>query len=91
MRRSFLFVVLPLVLLCGVLSLARARDARVVAVATWEYRILLLTDLVKFDEALKEPAKAVSAVETKFNELGRDGWELTGQLNGTVVFKRQKP
>jgi hypothetical protein len=91
MRRSYLFMALTAVLLCGVFSFARARDARVMAAPAWEYRAILLTDLVKFQEAMHEPAKVVTAVETKFNEFGRDGWELCENINGLVVFKRPKP
>jgi hypothetical protein len=91
MRRVFLFVAVAAVLLCGVLTFAPARELRVVAAPAWEYRVLMITDIVNVQQAFNEPAKAVTAVEVKFNELGRDGWELCQQLNGVVVFKRGKP
>jgi hypothetical protein len=91
MRRSYLFVAVVAVLLGGIISLAGARDARVMAAPAWEYRVVMLTEVVSLQQAIHEPAKVGAAVEAKFNELGRDGWELGEHINGMVVFKRQKP
>jgi hypothetical protein len=75
------------------LSTAPGQDDRGVggkAAPAWEYRILALTDVVKAEQALKEPAGVPAAFEARFNELGRDGWELTLSLPGVVVFKRPR-
>ena len=93
MRRAFLSAAVACALVAALFSLARARDSReaVNAAPTWEYRVLLLTEVVSVQQALQEPTKMGPAVEAKFNELGRDGWELCENLNGLVVFKRLKP
>ena len=49
MRRTFLFAAVTFALLAAVFSLARAREAnegRVIAAPSWEYRVLMLTDVV---------------------------------------------
>jgi hypothetical protein len=76
-----------------VFSLAPAQEARKAggnAAPGWEYRALALTEVVKMEQALKDPAGATAAVEAKFNELGRDDWELALSLPGSVIFKRPK-
>jgi hypothetical protein len=57
MRRTAPFVALAVVMLCGTFFLASASDARVTAAPSWEYRLLVLTEMVKLDEAIKEPAR----------------------------------
>jgi hypothetical protein len=62
------------------------------AAQAWEYRILVLTDVVKVPQALQQvPSKTADAIESRFNELGRDRWEYCGDLPGAAVFKRPKP
>jgi hypothetical protein len=87
-RRAYLFLAVAVILSFGLIVFARARA---IAAPAWEYRVIGLTDIVDVQEAMREPAKANASAEIKFNELGREGWELFGQLNGTVVFKRVKP
>ncbi len=51
-----------------------------------------LPDIVPVDKAMKQNlSKTAMAVETKYNELGQQGWEYCGEHNGAVVFKRQRP
>ena len=93
MRRTYLSVAVAGILIAAFFfSLAPAREARGVgsnAPPVWEYRILALSDVAKAEEVLKDSAKVTSAFEAKFNELGRDGWEVAIPLPGAVVFKRQ--
>lgn len=51
----------------------------------WEYRVHLITDFVPTERDAKAQ---VTALEEKLNELGQDGWELSHQMQLTVVFKR---
>ena len=93
MRRTFLFAAVTFALLAAVFSFARAREeseGRVNVAPSWEYRLLMLTNVVNTQTALREPAKAVTDMESKFNELGREGWEYCEISNGIVVFKRPK-
>jgi hypothetical protein len=93
MRRAFLSAAFSCALVAALFSLARARDAReqaARAAPSWEYRVLMLTDIVTMQQAIHEPAKTGPAVESKFNELGRDGWDLYEHINGMLVFKRPK-
>src|SRR5947209_3842392 len=80
MRRALLSATVACALVAALFSLARARDAREQAAGaapSWEYRVLMLTDIVTMKLAMHEPEKTAPAVESKFNELGRDGWELS--------------
>jgi hypothetical protein len=94
MRRNYLLMGVGGLLIAALFfSLAPAQDARGVrdnARPAWEYRILALTDVVKVEQALQEPARTTATFEARFNELGRDGWELTLSLPGAVVLKRPK-
>jgi hypothetical protein len=92
MRRNYLFAAVGGIVIAGLYSMAPAREPRGGAAhepPAWEYRAVALTDVVKFEQALN-PAAATAAVEAKFNELGRDGWDLAISLPGAVVFKRPK-
>jgi tRNA_anti-like len=99
MRRIYLSMAVGAGLIAGlliaglVLSMAPAQEPRVRggdAPPAWEYRAIVLTDVVKADQALNDPAAAVATVEARFNELGKDGWDLAISLPGAVVFKRPK-
>lgn len=59
------------------------------AVPTWEYRVLILSDVVEAQQALQqEGGQTAAAFEARFDELGRDGWEYCGDLPGAAIFKR---
>lgn len=91
MRRAFSFAVLALAALTGWYAFARAQDTRgggPRAERTWEYRVRAFDGMVT---DLQDTAKAVASVESKFNELGRDGWEYCGTIPGAAVFKRSRP
>jgi hypothetical protein len=94
MRRVSFFTAAICVLLAVVFSLARARESREVglnAAQGWEYRIVVLPDVAAAPNAGQQPtAKTFAAFEARFNELGRDGWEYCGFLNGATVFKRPR-
>jgi hypothetical protein len=93
MRRVCLFTAAASLLFAAVFSLASAREVReagVNATQDWEYRLIVLTDVVSPQKAALEPTKAFAAFEVRFNELGREKWEYCGYLNGAAVFKRPK-
>lgn len=54
---------------------------------TWEYQAIYLLDIVDLNQ---EPSEQTAAVEKRFNQLGKEGWELSLQLNRVVIFKRPK-
>jgi len=95
MRRTIPFAVVATALLAAWVSYAFAQNAKQgdgKPAQAWEYRVLVLTDVVGVQQALQQKSgKMGAAVESKFNELGRDGWEYCGNLPGTAVFKRPKP
>lgn len=66
--------------------------AKAVSSPAWQYRVILLTDVVDLRTALKDgPGKMATAIESKFDELGKDGWEFAGEINGGAIFKRSEP
>lgn len=87
MRRSYLLVVAALVLVAGVASLLPAQGQPRPAGPAWEYRVILLTDVVNLRQ---KPEEMTAALESSFNELGKDGWEIAENINGGMVFKRPK-
>lgn len=87
MRGSYIVIVAVCLLLAvGITRLPAQNAPEAEAPArAWEYRALLVTDLVSADQ---KPAEQTAALEAKFNELGRKGWELAEQMNRVIVFKR---
>jgi hypothetical protein len=94
MRRAIPFAAVAAALLAAWISFSRAQDAQrggANAARAWEYRVVVLTDVVGVQQALQQaPGKTGAALESKFNELGQDGWEYCGDLPGAAVFKRPK-
>jgi len=94
MRRALPVAAVAAVVFAAWVSYGFAQDAKQAggpAAKAWEYRVLVLTDVVKPQQALQqEPGKTGAAVEATFNDLGQDGWEYCGDLPGAVVFKRPK-
>jgi hypothetical protein len=88
-------VVTALSAIIGFYVFAHAQNAHcgaAKATHAWEYQVVVMADVViVHDEALQDTAKARVAIESKFNELGRDGWEYCGEIPGGVVFKRSRP
>lgn len=70
------------------LSLLPAQQAAGVADSgrqAWEYRLVSLEELIA---GVEDDDAEIKAVENRFNELGREGWELSEYLFRAVVFKR---
>ncbi|MBI1325690.1 hypothetical protein GC170_21200 [bacterium] len=66
--------------------------AKAVSSPAWQYRVILLTDVVDVRTALKDgPGKLAASLEKKFDELGNEGWEYAGEINGGAIFKRREP
>ena len=88
MSRNYFVGVIACVLLVVAYSRLPAQEGAKPAPSAggWEYHVVLLTDLVSADQT---PAEQTTALETKFNDLGQEGWELCQQLNRVVVFKRE--
>ena len=90
MRRAIPFAAVTAVVLAAWISFSSAQDTQrggANAARAWEYRLVVLAEVV---DAQQAPGKATAAVESKFNELGQDGWEYCGDLPGAAVFKRSK-
>lgn len=84
------------ILLTGVtlaaLSAEPQAGAKAAPSSAWQYRVILLTDVVDVRTVLEDgPGKLTTAIESKFDELGNDGWEYAGEINGGAIFKRRKP
>lgn len=92
--RRFGVVLLGMALGAGSLTLVSAHPSGAqvkeqVAARAREYRVIDLTGIML--AGVQKPEERAAAVESKFNELGRDGWEF-GALDGvTAVFQRPKP
>ncbi len=53
----------------------------------WEYKVVHVSSLVKDARGLDA---VVTELEKSLNTLGGDRWELCQDVNGGLVFKRQK-
>jgi len=89
MRRNALltFAALVLVLVSGFAALLPAQGTAQPTPSTWEYRVFLVTEVIDLQQ---KPDQMASALEARFNELGKDGWEIAENINGAIVFKRLK-
>jgi len=90
MRSVYLSVAVGCVLLSAMFSRLPAQVTTKQtgdAVRGFEYRVIYLPDIA---QANQKPTNQVAAIESKFNELGRDGWELCANMTTAVVFKREK-
>ncbi|SFH99395.1 hypothetical protein [Planctomicrobium piriforme] len=90
---TFLAVAAVLVSICGSYSFGEPANKQPGNIAqVWEYRVIALADLVSVQQALQadQRPQVVQTIEAKFNQLGRDGWEYSGDLPGTAIFKRLK-
>jgi hypothetical protein len=95
MRRTCSFVVVGGILVAALMfSLSTAQDTRgrasTAGGVSFEYRIIAISELVDSGQPVNQTAKAAATIEARFNELGRDGWEIAESLPGTVVFKRTR-
>jgi hypothetical protein len=95
MRKTLITIVIAAVMLTSVSTFMalRAEGKKLpTASPTWEYRVVVLTDIIDISKAIEDgPSKIGTTIESKFNELGRDGWKYSGDINGAVIFERPKP
>jgi hypothetical protein len=64
----------------------------------WEYRVLDTKDMIvhpaltdgQIDEARRVGITAVRNIDTEFDRLGAEGWELVSFSNRVAVFKRPR-
>jgi hypothetical protein len=87
MRRHALAAIPVLVLFAGFATLLPAQGPAPAARPAWEYKVVLITEVVSLQQ---KPEEMTAALQAKFNELGRDGWEIAENINGGLVFKRGK-
>ena len=88
MRRSSMFLVAAMAVFASMSLFLPAQDkvdSRVIGRDQWEYRVLLMSDIAK-----GKADDQAAAVETKFNELGREGWEFSQIHLKVAVLKRRK-
>lgn len=90
--RSFFLAML--VLYAGislvVVSSSCAEPADPVVHEAWQYKVVHASSLVSVQDLLGKRENAIGDFEKKFNELGKERWELCQEMDGYLVFKRQK-
>lgn len=95
MRKALIPIAIAAVMLtCVSTFMALRADGKKLPAASpaFEYRVIVLTDIVDVRKVLEDgPSKVATKIESKFNELGRDGWKYSGDINGSVIFERPKP
>ena len=87
MRRNVLLAIAALVLVAGFAALLPAQGPQAAVPSAWEYRVILFTEVVDLQQ---KPAEMAAALEARFNELGKEGFDLAKNFNGGIVFKRPK-
>ena len=85
MRRNVPLAIAALVLLVGSATFLPAQGPTPEVRPEWEYRVILVTEVVNLQQ---KPEAMAAALEARFNELGKDGWEIAENINGGIVFKR---
>ena len=78
-------------------SLAQV-DSHAGAKVAWEYKVVMLKDFVDvdirsinlFNPKPEQVADIAEKVQARLNALGAEGWELSQELNGGLIFKRQR-
>jgi len=85
MRRNVPLAIAALILFVGAATLLPAQGQPPEGRPGWEYRVILVTEVVNLQQ---KPEAMAAALEARFNELGKDGWEIAENINGGIVFKR---
>ncbi|OJW13714.1 MAG: hypothetical protein BGO49_29765 [Planctomycetales bacterium 71-10] len=87
MRRNVFLAIAALVLVAVFATLLPAQGPQASVPTAWEYRVILITEVVNLQQ---KPEEMTAALEAKFNELGKEGWDIAENINGGIVFKRRK-
>lgn len=87
MRRNVLLAVTAVALVAVFATILPAQGPQTAVPTGWEYRVILITEVVNLQQ---KPEEMTAALEAKFNELGKEGWDIAENINGGIVFKRQK-
>lgn len=87
MHRNVLLAIAALVLVVGFATFLPAQGPSPAVTPVWEYRVILVTEVVNLQQ---KPEEMAAALEAKFNDLGKDSWDIAENINGGIVFKRQK-
>ncbi len=96
-RKSSLILILAAVALVG-LALTLPAQSNSGGSGRWEYRVLDTKDMVvhpsltdaQIDEAKRVGVTAVRNLDTEFDRLGAEGWELVSFADRVAVFKRAR-
>lgn len=96
-RKLSLILIVAAVALFG-LALTLPAQSGSVGSGRWEYRLLDTKDMVvhpsltdgQIDEAKRVGVTAVRNLDTEFDRLGAEGWELVSFADRTAVFKRAR-
>lgn len=88
MNRSIVVVLLGSLLTVSLVhSVVAQGEAKQVPMAKCEYKVVHATQLAENEPDLKQ---IVGALDKKFNEFAADGWEFEHEMDGILVFRRDK-
>lgn len=95
---TLILLVLTLSMAAIVFTVAPAPGQTTATVQQWEYKVLDTRDLLihpQLTEALVSEMKsagttAATCLESPFDKLGTEGWELVSYADRVAVFKRPK-